>query len=50
MKAEMESDFDFSKMRNYQDNEDFYGKFGLLEHYYEEDVDTQLSLAIEKVL
>lgn len=49
MKAEMESEFGFSKGRNYQDYEDFFGKFGLSEHFYEQDVDAQLEPAIEKV-
>ena len=50
MKAEMESEFTFSKERDYQDYEDFFGKFGLSEHFYGEDVDDQLQPAIEKVV
>jgi len=50
MKAEMESDFAFSKERDYQDYEDFFGKFGLSEHFYGLNVDDQLACAIEKVL
>lgn len=49
MKAEMESDFTFSKERDYQNDEDFFGKFGLSEHFYGEDVDDELPLAMEKV-
>ncbi|MDR0369484.1 MAG: hypothetical protein LBH96_02935 [Candidatus Peribacteria bacterium] len=49
MKTEMESEFLFSKERDYQDYEDFFGKFGLSEHFYEQDVDSELEPAIEKV-
>jgi len=49
IKSEMESEFAFSKERDYQDYEDFFGKFGLSEHFYGEDVDDQLQPAIEKV-
>lgn len=50
MKSEMKSEFAFSKERNYQDYDDFYGKFGLSEHFYEQDVDDQLLESIDKVL
>jgi hypothetical protein len=50
LKAEMEAEFALSKERNYQDHEDFFGKFGLSEHFYGEDKDDALQPAIEKVL
>lgn len=46
---EMKADFDYSKERDYSDYEDFFGKFGLLEHFYWEDADELLEPAIEKV-
>ena len=46
---EMKADFDYSKERDYSDHEDFFGKFGLLEHFYWEDADELLEPAIEKV-
>jgi hypothetical protein len=49
LKAEMEAEFAFSKARNYQDYQDFFGKFGLSEHFYGEDKDNALQPAIEKV-
>ncbi|MDR0651016.1 MAG: hypothetical protein LBG59_06580 [Candidatus Peribacteria bacterium] len=49
LKAEMEAEFAFSKARNYQDDKNFFGKFGLSEHFYGEDKDTALQPAIEKV-
>jgi hypothetical protein len=49
MKAEMESEFSFSQERDYQKYEDFFGKFGLSEHFYGQNVDDQLQPAIEKV-
>jgi hypothetical protein len=49
MKAEMEREFQQSKERDYQDYENFFGKFGLSEHYYAEDVDAELQPSIEKV-
>ena len=50
MRAEMKADFDYSKERDYSEREDFFGKFGLVEHFYWENVDDQLEPAIEKVL
>lgn len=50
MRAEMASDFDYSKERDYSEREDFFGKFWLAEHFYWENVDDQLEPAIEKVL
>jgi hypothetical protein len=50
MKTEMETEFQLSKERNYQESEDFYRKFGLSEHFYGENIDAELSPAIEKVL
>ena len=35
----MKADFDYSKERDYEDREDFFGKFGLSEHFYGEDAD-----------
>jgi hypothetical protein len=49
IKAEMETEFQTSKERNYQDYEDFYGKLGLSEHFYGADTDDQLQPSIEKV-
>jgi hypothetical protein len=34
MRREMKADFDYSKERDYEDREDFFGKFGLSEHFY----------------
>jgi len=50
MKLEMEDEFAFSKERDYTDRVDFFGKFGLSEHFYGEDIDHELQPAIEKVL
>jgi hydroxymethylpyrimidine pyrophosphatase-like HAD family hydrolase len=50
LKAEMESEFQLSKERNYQEYTDFYKKFGFSEHFYGENIDDQLPLAITKVL
>ena len=50
MRSEMEAEFAFSQERDYQDYSDFFGKFGLSEHFYEQDASGQLSLATEKVL
>ena len=49
MRREMKADFDYSKERDYEDREDFFGKFGLSEHFYGEDADSLLEPAIEKV-
>ena len=49
MKAEMEAEFQESKERDYQEYENFFGKFGLSEHFYGEEVDAELEPAIEKV-
>ena len=49
IKAEMEEEFFASKERNFQDYSDFFGKFGLSEHFYGQDVNEQFPLAIEKV-
>ena len=49
MRAEMRADFDYSKERDYSDRDDFFGKFGLSEHFYGEDADELLEPAIEKV-
>jgi hypothetical protein len=49
LKAEMETEFTFSKERNFQDHQDFFGKFGLSEHFYGEDIDSLLQPSIEKV-
>jgi hypothetical protein len=49
LKAEMEADFTFSKERDYKDQTDFFGKFGLSEHFYGENVDALLQPSIEKV-
>ncbi|MDR2190608.1 MAG: hypothetical protein LBP53_05485 [Candidatus Peribacteria bacterium] len=44
----METEFMFSKTRDYQDYEHSFGKFGLSEHFYGEDYQA-LPVAIEKV-
>ena len=49
MRAEMVADFDYSRERDYSDLEDFFGKFGLAEHFYGEWSDDLLEPAIEKV-
>lgn len=49
MRDEMKADFEFSKERDYNDREDFFWKFWLLEHFYGENVDDQLEIAVEKV-
>ena len=49
MKAEMEAEFQLSKERDYQDCENFFGKFGLSEHFYGEDIDAELPVVIDKV-
>ena len=49
MRMEMKADFDYSKERDYEDREDFFGKFWLSEHFYKEDADSLLEPAIEKV-
>ena len=49
MRVEMKADFDYSKERDYEDREDFFGKFWLAEHFYGEDSDDLLEPAIEKV-
>ena len=49
MREEMTADFNFSKQRDYSDRDDFFGKFGLSEHFYNEDADSLLDPAIEKV-
>ena len=42
-------DFNYSKERDYSDRDDFFGKFWLSEHFYNEDADGLLEPAIEKV-
>lgn len=49
MRNEMRADFEYSKERDYSDRNDFFGKFGLSEHFYEENADDLLEPAIEKV-
>ena len=49
MRMEMKADFDYSRERDYTDREDFFGKFWLSEHFYQEDADDLLEPAIEKV-
>lgn len=49
MKAEMEEEFNESKARDYVNDEDFYGKFGLSEHFYGEDIDIELPIMVQKV-
>ena len=49
IRAEMVADFDYSRERDYSDFEDFFGKFGLAEHFYWEWSDDLLEPAIEKV-
>ena len=50
MKAEMEEEFNYSKQLDFTDTEKFFQrKIGLTEHYYGENIDDQLPLAIEKV-
>ena len=49
MKAEMMADFEYSKDRDYTDRTDFFGKFWLSEHFYDENADPLLEPAIEKV-
>ncbi|MDR0860061.1 MAG: hypothetical protein LBO09_03620 [Candidatus Peribacteria bacterium] len=50
LKTEMETEFNLSKTRDYSDHRDFFGKFGLSEHFYKQEIDNQLQPAIEKVL
>ncbi|MCR5412588.1 MAG: hypothetical protein K6E76_06525 [Patescibacteria group bacterium] len=50
MKVEMEEEFNYSKQLDFTDTEKFFErKIGLTEHYYGENIDDQLPLAIEKV-
>lgn len=49
MRDEMIADFNYSKERDYSDRDDFFGKFWLSEHFYQEDADSLLEPAIEKV-
>ena len=49
MRMEMKADFDYSKERDYSDQEDFFGKFWLSEHFYGENADDLLEPAVEKV-
>ncbi|GHV22601.1 hypothetical protein FACS189428_4910 [Clostridia bacterium] len=50
LKTEMETEFNLSKTRDYSDHREFFGKFGLSEHFYKQEIDNQLQPAIEKVL
>lgn len=49
MRNEMKADFDYSRERDYNEREDFFGKFWLSEHFYEENIENLLEPAIQKV-
>lgn len=49
IKREMEDEFAESAERDFKHEEDFFGKFGLSEHYYATMTDDMLPAAIQKV-